>query len=105
MPTADNLIHFWLEGAGKIIGVGNGNPSSHEPDKYLDGKYQRKLFNGKCEVIILSDRHPGKINLTAFGEGLKSSTVTVTSVRSHLIPVVENVRARAGDGGENKSIK
>ena len=36
VPTADDLIHFQISGAGKIIGVGNGDPGSHEPDVYLD---------------------------------------------------------------------
>ena len=35
VPIANNLIHFELEGAGKILGVGNGDPSSHEPDTFL----------------------------------------------------------------------
>ena len=35
VPIADNLVHFNLDGPGKILGVGNGNPSSHEPDFYL----------------------------------------------------------------------
>jgi beta-galactosidase len=36
VPTSQNLISFELEGNGKIIGVGNGDPSSHEPDKYIE---------------------------------------------------------------------
>ncbi len=36
VPTAGNEISFNLQGPGKIIGVGNGDPSSHEPDKFLD---------------------------------------------------------------------
>jgi beta-galactosidase len=36
VPTADNPIAFTLSGPGKIIGVGNGDPSSHEPDQYLE---------------------------------------------------------------------
>ena len=32
VPTADSNITFELTGPGKIIGVGNGDPSSHEPD-------------------------------------------------------------------------
>jgi beta-galactosidase len=32
VPTADNNIQFAISGPGKIIGVGNGNPSSHEAD-------------------------------------------------------------------------
>ncbi len=35
VPVAANLIHFELSGPGKILGVGNGDPSCHEPDVYL----------------------------------------------------------------------
>lgn len=35
VPTADELAWFSIEGPGRIIGVGNGNPSSHEPDQFL----------------------------------------------------------------------
>lgn len=35
VPVAQNKIHFGLEGAGNIIGVGNGDPSCHEPDVYV----------------------------------------------------------------------
>jgi hypothetical protein len=34
VPVAQNKINFVTEGAGKIIGVGNGDPSCHEPDVY-----------------------------------------------------------------------
>ena len=35
VPVATNLVDFDLEGPGKILGVGNGDPSCHEPDIYL----------------------------------------------------------------------
>ncbi len=35
VPTAGNKINFAIEGAGKILGVGNGDPSCHEPDTYI----------------------------------------------------------------------
>jgi beta-galactosidase len=35
VPTAGNQIHFDLTGPGRIIGVGNGDPSCHEPDTYI----------------------------------------------------------------------
>ncbi|HEY5281673.1 MAG TPA: beta-galactosidase GalA [Polyangia bacterium] len=35
VPTAGNAVVFKLEGPGRIIGVGNGDPSSHEPEKFL----------------------------------------------------------------------
>jgi beta-galactosidase len=35
VPVAANGIRFDLAGPGKIIGVGNGDPSCHEPDIFL----------------------------------------------------------------------
>jgi beta-galactosidase len=35
VPVAQDKINFDLEGQGKIIGVGNGDPSCHEPDTYV----------------------------------------------------------------------
>jgi beta-galactosidase len=61
------------KGPGKIIGVGNGNPSSHEPDKAL----QRMAFNGYCLVQVQSDKTAGKIRLTASSEKLKGSEVII----------------------------
>ena len=36
VPTADCEVSFRLAGPGRIRGVGNGDPSSHEPDVFLD---------------------------------------------------------------------
>ena len=35
VPVAGNKISFSIEGAGKIIGVGNGDPSCHEADAFV----------------------------------------------------------------------
>ncbi|HEY8993155.1 MAG TPA: DUF4982 domain-containing protein, partial [Lacunisphaera sp.] len=35
VPVAQNKINFNLDGPGKIIGVGNGDPSCHEPDTFV----------------------------------------------------------------------
>lgn len=72
VPDASNKIQFTISGDAKIIGVGNGDPSSHEPDKCEDGKWQRSAFNGKCQVIIQAGKTPGKIILEAKSEGLRS---------------------------------
>lgn len=42
VPEAENLIKFYVKGDAKTIGVVNGDPSSHEPDKYADDAWQRK---------------------------------------------------------------
>jgi beta-galactosidase len=35
VPTADNRVEFEVTG-GRIIGVGNGDPGCHEPDRFVD---------------------------------------------------------------------
>ena len=35
VPVAGNKVSFALTGPGRIIGVGNGDPSCHEPDVYF----------------------------------------------------------------------
>ncbi|MEP6583095.1 MAG: beta-galactosidase GalA [Ginsengibacter sp.] len=79
VPDANNLIKFSLKGDARIIGVGNGDPSSHEPDKYADSGWQRQLFNGKCQVIIQTGRSAGLIKFEATSQDLwKGSTDIVT---------------------------
>ncbi len=73
VPIADNLVKFAIDGPGRIIGVGNGNPSSHEPDK----AEQRKAFNGRCQVLVQSDKQQGQIKLTATSAGLMDSEITL----------------------------
>jgi beta-galactosidase len=70
VPDANNLIEFSLKGNGKILGVGNGDPSSHEPDQYTDGKWKRKLFNGKCQLILQGSVLSGVIEVEAMSSGL-----------------------------------
>ena len=75
VPVADNLIQFKINGPGKIIGVGNGDPSSVEPDK----ADQRSVFNGLAQVIVQSDLQPGVIQLTAISPGLREATSKIHS--------------------------
>ena len=80
VPDADNMIRFSLSGQGKIIGVGNGDPSSHEPDKYVDGAWQRSLFNGKCQVIVQSNGEVGSIQFEAKSAGLFTASTDIITV-------------------------
>jgi len=73
VPNADQLIHFDLEGAGKIAGVDNGNSISLEPHK----ANQRKAFNGMCLVVIQSNGKNGNIKLKASAPGLESKELSL----------------------------
>jgi beta-galactosidase len=35
MPVASNLVQFAVEGPARLLGVGNGDPSCHEPDVFV----------------------------------------------------------------------
>jgi len=57
IPTAGDEIQFQLEGPGKIIGIGNGDPSSHEPERYFETIKTVKIENLKeCAVENLKER-------------------------------------------------
>ena len=78
VPIADNLVHFALEGDGRILGVGNGDPASHEPDKYLDSAaWQRRLFNGYAQVLVQAGHSAAPIQLHATADGLQSADVEI----------------------------
>jgi beta-galactosidase len=95
VPTATNEIYFAISGNGTILGVGDGNPSSHEADK----ANQRAVFNGLAQVIIQSTTQPGSITLTATSPGLNSTYVAITAASTLPPPdAPTNVAALAGNG-------
>lgn len=83
VPTANNMISFTITENAKIIGVGNGDPSSHEPDTCKEGNWQRSAFNGKCQVIIQAGKNVGDVKLEAKSIGLKSTTKILKLVNSN----------------------
>jgi beta-galactosidase len=86
VPDANNMVYFSISGNAKIIGVGNGDPSSHEPDTCLpavteciDGAWQRSAFSGKCQVIIQAGKTAGTIKLEARSNGLIPASTIIQS--------------------------
>jgi len=75
VPMADPPIEFYLSGSGSLIGVGNGNPSSHEADK----ADRRRAFNGLCMTIVQSTREPGELRLKATSAGLEPAVIVINS--------------------------
>ena len=73
VPTADNLIHFKISGAGFIAGVDSGDPVSHESFK----ADQHTAMNGLALAILQSNGKKGKIILMASSDGMESSTIII----------------------------
>ena len=73
VPTASMPVEFAISG-GRIIGVGNGDANSHEPEKAS----ARRLYNGLAQVIVQSERgQAGALVLTARSAGLKSGVARI----------------------------
>lgn len=70
--TAQNIISFEIDG-GKILGVGNGNPNSHESDK----SDKRSLFNGLCQAIIAPHKGAEHVTIKAVSDGLIDGEITL----------------------------
>jgi beta-galactosidase len=73
IPDADNLITFQTSGSGKLLGLGNGDPSDHDPDNGTT----RHLFSGLALAIVQASQSPGSITLTAVADGLPPATLTL----------------------------
>jgi beta-galactosidase len=73
VPTANNSLRFSVTG-GEIIGVGNGNPNSIEPDLASD----RRAFNGLAQAIVRVGRGP--VDVTVASEGLAGSGMRIVAL-------------------------
>ncbi|MDQ8734516.1 glycoside hydrolase family 2 TIM barrel-domain containing protein [Paenibacillus sp. LHD-38] len=76
VPTANNLIHFSVEGNGELAGVDNGNAASIE--RYKDNK--RKAFNGKALAVIQSNKQSGEIVVNTTSAGLIGDSINLTTL-------------------------
>lgn len=74
VPVAANHVKFSVSG-GRILGVGNGDPSSHE----ADAASERSLFNGYAQVIVQVARGSTAITLRAESAGLAPTEATITA--------------------------
>ncbi|VVT19928.1 Beta-galactosidase [Sphingomonas aurantiaca] len=66
MPTASDRVTFTLSGDARLLGVGNGDPRSLEPDHATS----RSAFNGLCMALVQAGERGGPIRLEARGTGL-----------------------------------
>lgn len=75
------LVTFSCSGPGKIIGVGNGNPLSHEDDVCADGQWKRRLFNGRCQVVLKAGRAAGALRIAAQLDSQGPAAETIITVK------------------------
>lgn len=72
VPDASNHIKFAVSG-GLILGVGNGDPNSHEADRASE----RDLFHGCAQVIVQVADGASTLSVSASADGLAPCTVDI----------------------------
>jgi beta-galactosidase len=58
VPDDSSKISFSIDGPGKIIGVGNGDPSCHEPDRYFETVRTANIVNLKENPVSNLNERP-----------------------------------------------
>lgn len=95
VPDAQLAVSFALTGQGTIIGLGNGDPNSHEPEQGT----KRSLFNGLAQVLLQTRTNSsGYLLLRAASPGLKPAALTIPlalAAAARLVPEISPVQALA----------
>ena len=84
VPNACPQLTFLLEGNGRILGAGNGDPMylGEDHPKTHDGKtFSIPAFNGLAQLLVQSTETAGTIQLSCTSEGLKTSTLQIDTTR------------------------
>ncbi len=84
LPVTDSEVTFRVTGEGKLIGVGNGDPTNQESDKGAT----RKAFSGYCMALVQSTKNAGSITIEATSPGIVTASVTITANEAKLRPQV-----------------
>ena len=73
VPGASDEVRVVVEGQGRFLGAGNGDPSSHESDKLPC----RRAFNGCCQAILIAGREAGVLKLSASSPCLRPASCEI----------------------------
>jgi beta-galactosidase len=72
-PNADGLVRFEVSGASGLVGVGNGDPASHE-DFQSD---RRKAWHGLAQAVLRAGEKAGTATLRASADRLEGARVSI----------------------------
>lgn len=88
VPTADVPVSFTLSGPGATIGLNNGDPTNHEPEKGTG----HSTYHGLAQMIVQSRlAGDGKLTLHATSPGLKAGDASVTVAAIAARPAVAEI--------------
>ena len=82
VPNACPVLTFTLEGEGRILGAGNGDPMFPGQDHPSDAncrEFTIPAFNGLAQVLIQSTPTPSALVLRCQSDGLKTGSINIST--------------------------
>ena len=82
VPNACPTLRLRLEGDGRILGVGNGDPSYLGEDHPKDPdchEFSIPAFNGLAQVLVQSAKTPAQLTLAVTADRLEAGTLTIST--------------------------
>ena len=80
IPDANIPININLEGNGRILGFGNGDPAWQALEQPIsDDAAMLETFNGLAQVLVQSTPYAGEISLFANSDGIKTAKYKITT--------------------------
>lgn len=76
VENANNRVEVSVKGAGRLIGLDNGDSSDYDSYKGTS----RRLFNGKLLAIIASKEEEGQVEITVSSYGLENKTIYMDAI-------------------------
>jgi len=76
VENANNRVNVEVTGAGRLIGLDNGDSTDY--DQYTG--LSRRLFSGKLMAILAATLRPGEIKINITSPGLKGSSLQFRSI-------------------------
>ncbi len=80
VPDACPMLSIRLDGNGRILGVGNGDPSylgADSPKEKDCRTFQIPAFNGLAQILVQSSSNASTLNLSCSSENLKTGSIAI----------------------------
>jgi len=78
VDNANHRVTVKVSGAGRLVGLDNGNSKDYESYKAVS----RRLFSGKLLAVIAAKNQSGDISVTVSSEGLPDAHLSLTALPS-----------------------
>ncbi|HWT26433.1 MAG TPA: glycoside hydrolase family 2 TIM barrel-domain containing protein [Mobilitalea sp.] len=104
VENANNRVNITVEGAGRLVGLDNGDSTDYDQYKGTS----RRLFSGKLLAVIAANTTPGEIRMNVSSVGLESKEIVLHAIPAEGVvgvsAIMQNVPMPSIMGAEAQDI-